>query len=83
MDHTVFDYDHFKMVIVSVLEIENTIQVLKEVRIRLIMSAIKEDRNLDEFEVCFLNCLEQMIKEKENELNIFFKHVRAEDSKEN
>ena len=80
MVNEVFDYDHFKMVIVSALTIQKDIHALKEIRTKLIMSAIKEDRNLEEFEICFLNCLETMIDEKENELNIFFKHVRAEES---
>lgn len=82
MAKEVFDYDHFNMVIEHVLKIKSDIKSLKDIRSDVIESAIANDRNLDEFEVCFLNFLDKIIKEDEDRLNNFYKHIKAEDLNE-
>lgn len=78
----IFDIEHFEMIIENILEVEKDIIALRDFRSRLVESAIKEDRNLDEFEICFLNYLEQTIRNKNDKLDIILKHIRAEGSRD-
>lgn len=80
MAEEVFDYDHFNMIVEYVLKIKNRIYAIEEIRNDLIESAIKEDRNLDEFEVCFIDFLVKLKNEENEKLDIFYKHVRAEEA---
>ena len=78
MDEELFSYEDFLMIIDYSLKIKNENQALREIRSDVIGSALTEDRNLDEFEIRFLNLLEKRLFENDDKLKIFYRHIKAE-----
>lgn len=73
-----FSYRDFKIIFDAILKIKMDIRIRKEVKYDLLMSVLAEDRNLDEFEIHFLDFLEKDIEEFENELYRIYEHIKTE-----
>ena len=73
-----FSYRDFEIILDVILKIKMDIRVLREVKYDLLMSVLVEDRNLDEFEIHFLDFLEKDIEEYNNELFRIYEHIKTE-----
>ena len=73
-----FSYRDFEIILDVILKIKMDIRVLREVKYDLLMSVLAEDRNLDEFEIHFLDFLEKDIEEYNNELFRIYEHIKTE-----
>lgn len=76
-----FSCRDFKIIFDTILKIKMDIRIRKEVKYDLLMSVLAEDRNLDEFEIHFLDFLEKDIEEFETELYRIYSYIKTEKKK--